>query len=307
MKFERSLSHVIVMIMMIMPIDIVAHPSWGIAVDQSGVVYFVDVLHHGGTLWKYDWRNERQEALFSGDFHAHSLQMVGDELYIGVNVWKEGEIEGSGHNYLFRYNINTRELDTLEFSSDYDRFYGGNVLFDADDQLAYYPMNKTLRVFDLKSERTSVVNPHLFERLSTTGFDHQERVWATDSYAHSGSLYFLNGSGQWELYARNLIDPHPENPVYAERSHYLLYGFCFNQDNHPVITESATRSVWEIKPNGKKKLIYISPENHFPCGVFFWNNKYIVMEVGYIKGKGHVGPYIVTLAGNRMIRTELKY
>jgi hypothetical protein len=285
-----------------------AHPSWGLVVDSKGLIYFVDVLHNNGTLWCFDPDERKLKALIRGNFHAHSLQIdAADNLYIGTQLWIEGEIMGDGQNYLFRYNIPTQQLDTLVYSEDYDRFFGGNVLVDASGSCVFYPHKNELRVHDIAHGSTKPALDHQFDRFSTMRSDKNGNIWISDSFADDGSIYSWHPDRGLKQVAGKLFLKTPTQPVYSERNHWLIYGMDFSPKGNLVYCESAYRSVHEILPNGKRKVLYQSPEHYFPTGVFFAHKKMYVMEVGYHPKSGHSGPRIILVAGKRQIKYELVY
>ena len=285
-----------------------AHPSWGLVVDSKGVVYFVDVLHHNGTLWKYNPQSKILKALVQGDFHAHTLQIdENDILFIGVQLWKEGEIMGDGHNYLFRYNTKNDKLDTLIFSTSYKRYFGGNVVYNQAKGEVYFPHEKKLHVHHMCTNKSKVLMDHTFQRFSSFTYDKNRSLWIADSYAQKGSLYKWTEKDGLKLYANHLVSETPENPPFSEKNHWLIYGITFSKIGNPIICISGERRLCEILPNGDTNLIYQSPENFFPTGVFNKNSRLYIMEVGFIKGKGHVGPSILIQNGNEFIHHNLKY
>ncbi len=285
-----------------------AHPSWGMVVDSKGLIYFVDVLHHNGTLWRFDPDSRDLRALIKGNFHAHSLQIDdADNLYIGTQLWIDGEIMGDGQNCLIRYQTKNGHIDTLLYSEDYDVFFGGNVLYDNQESKVYYPHENKLRVRNLKSRETRLALDHQFERLCTTTYGPQGELWISDAYANEGSIYSWKEGSELKQIHCHVFAKEPEAPVYKERSHSLIYGMTVSPKGNVVYCESAHRAVHEVRSNGRDKILYQSPEHYFPTGIFFANKKMYVMEVGFIPGKGHVGPNLLIVAGNKKIKYELEF
>lgn len=285
-----------------------AHPSWGLVVDSKGLIYFVDILHDGGTLWQYNPNTKHLKSLIKGHFHAHSLQIDDeDNLYIGVNLWIQDKIMGDGHNYLFKYNIKSNNLDTLLFSKKYEKYFGGNILYNPQQKVVYFPHKNKLHGYDFKLAKSFEYTQKPFQRFSTMNYDPSGNIWIADSYANNGSLYIWSQTGGLNIYADCLISQKPPHPPYKEKSHWLIYGIGFSSKGHPIICESGERQVSEILPSGKKRLIYQSPLDYFPTGVYYKNGKIYVMEVGYKKGKGHVGPNIVIITNNNASCYELAY
>lgn len=285
---------------------IFAHPSWGIVTTSDQDVYFVDVLHHNGTLWKYDPGDCTIEAIFSGNFHSHGIHIDDeDNLYIGIQLWIDGMIMGDGQNMILKYSTRTNSLDTLLYTESYYTLNGTNIYYQPEDSNYFYTHEKQIRKGNLKDKSTMIAHPHRFERISTIKNDNVERLWICDSYADGGSLYYLTPEMVLVHYAHHLIPEDPESPVYEERNHQLLYGISFTAERNPIITQSADRSVTIISPDGKKEVLYQSPPFYFPTGVTESGDYLIIMEVGFIPGKGHQGPRLVILHGQEKQVVEI--
>ncbi|MEL7534510.1 MAG: hypothetical protein AAFN10_24600, partial [Bacteroidota bacterium] len=91
----------LIKLVFLLPVIGLAHPSWGIVAAPNGDLYFVDVLHHDGSLWKLSPNGDC--SLVLRDFHAHDLQIDAQgNLWLAQMIWREGEIEGEGQHMLLR-------------------------------------------------------------------------------------------------------------------------------------------------------------------------------------------------------------
>lgn len=284
------------------------HPSWGVAVDSKGLVYYVDILHANGTLWQFDPQADKLTALMRGDFHAHGMQITNDDvLYIGIQLWKQGEIEGDGHNVFVRIDLKTFQYDTLVFSQNYARFSGTEALYDANRNRAYFVHDKLLRVFDFDNGETRVVCQKEFSRKCTMTLGPNDELYISDSEAYGGTIYQWSPHKGLRIYGKKLLNQNPEKPVHPEKRFQLFYGMDVTPSGELVYTESADRFVVTMDRKGIRNPVYQSPEHYHPSGVTYANGKYYITEVGYLSGKGHVGPNLVIVEGEEYERIEFAY
>ncbi|WP_104734952.1 NHL repeat-containing protein [Hanstruepera ponticola] len=267
-----------------------AHPSWGIVVDDNGCIYFADVMHNGdGTLWRIDPNSNELEAIFT-NFHAHQIYLKNNEIIAAIAKWRSGEIEGEGHNYLFKYEQNIKKLDTLLFTDDWDEFHG--QVFAASDDLknVYFAFNKQIHLKSLNGKTVTLL-PRKFDRISTLTTDSNNNLWITDSKYKNGTLFkWSSADGLIEI-ANNLIPQEPKNPIFDEPHHQMFYGISFDKSGNPLVTENANRSIQSINDNGDVKTVYTSELHWSPNGVYYKNGHYYIMETGY--NKKHLGPRII--------------
>ncbi|MEQ9062799.1 MAG: hypothetical protein RIE58_01390 [Vicingaceae bacterium] len=284
-----------------------SHPSWGIAVDSKGDVYFVDVMHNDGTLWKYEVKTGKTTALITGHFHAHNMQITpGDVLYIGTQIWIDGEIMGDGHNYFFKYDIKTNKLDTLIYSENYERFFGGEALYDKGLNRVFFFHDGKLRAYNLDSEKSLILSNRVFDRKCTMILGQKGDLYISDAMHDNGTIWHYKNQMGVQKIADNLIDQNPKKPVYPEKRFQLFYGMAFTADQNLIYTENANRTVVELT-GGMKKVLYQSPEKYHPTAVALYDEKYYIIEVGYLPGKGHVGPNLVVLEDDKIQRIKLGY
>ena len=270
---------------------LLAHPSWGIVVDDNGCIYFADVMHNGdGTLWRIDPESHELEAVFK-NFHAHQIYMDDSQnIFAGVAIWRTGEIEGEGHNYLFKYETQSKTLDTLLFTDDWDEYHGQNFALSKDGEGVYFTMNKQIHIKPFNGKSRPLVN-HTFGHIDTMITDYNGTLWITDSEANNGTLYRWSTSEGLVAYAQDLMPQDPEDPLFEERRHQTFYGIGFSHRELPLLTENANRSINEITEDRKSKVVYRSEPYWSPTGIYFKNGYYYIIETGY--HRQHLGPRIV--------------
>ena len=294
---------VLVLFLLLLPFFAGAHPSWGLAITPSGDLYFVDVLHHGdGTLWKLDRHGKVTPVL--RQFHSHDLFLAADgRLWLAQAIWRTGEIEGEGHNYLLRYDPNTEALDTLVFTDDWDEFYGSSIAADGSQSVLFTIGNQVFRKqFDGPTE---LLFEHRFERINTLCSDPDGGLWITDKDLQQGSLLRWTPADGLDTIATKLIPTAPSNPPFPETRFHLFYGINCQETGKIYVAESAGRQILEVDEMGRTTTFYQSESPWYPVNLVFQEGVTFVMEVGY--EKEHLGPRILRLGldGRREVLADL--
>lgn len=272
----------------------VAHPSWGIVVADDGNIYFTDVMHHtDGGLCRID-TTDYHMTVIQDDMHAHALFADSrGNLWAGIDIWRTGSIEGEGHHYLVKYDIAANKLDTLLFTDDEDYFFGNNIATDPNNNVYFTIHNKVFKN-DLQGN-TTLAFSHEFKRVNTLAIDKQGNLWITDKEQDNGSLYRWNEREGLTLWAKKLLLPDPEAPIFEEERHQIFYAIGFDADGTPLVCDNTTRKLRRITQS-KVETIYRSEEYWHPTGVYYAYGKYYVMESGY--NKKNIGPRITILDKN---------
>ncbi|WP_223032204.1 hypothetical protein [Hanstruepera marina] len=281
-----------------------SHPSWGIVVDENGCIYFADVMHNGdGTLWKLDPSTNELEAVFT-NFHAHHIYLHSpNEIIAGIAKWRSGEIEGEGHNYLFKYDTQLKKLDTLLFTDDWDEYHGQVFSMSKKLKNVYFAMNKQIHIKPLNGSAKPLFD-RKFERICTLASDVSGNLYISDANYKQGTLFKWNKSQGLVELANNLIEQNPKHPIFKEKRFQLFYGIAFSKNNYPLITESASRTIKEISNNGSSLIRYTSQKNWTPNGVYYHKDRYYIMETGY--DNQHLGPRIIITDSNFKVLKTLE-
>lgn len=282
-------------LLLLYPFSMNAHPSWAFIIDQHEKIYLVDLTEGDGTLMQINLKTEQLKVLATG-FHCHSMQLGKDgHIYAGLNIWRQGEIEGEGHNYLIRINTVNGRLDTLLFSDRYLNYFGGDIAMSQDLSNVYYTYKNHIYAKKLPNQPTLKLLDHTFKRASTIALDEKGDLWIADTREKDGTLYRWNQQKGLRTYATGLIPAKPSAPVFKDRRHHIFYGIGFNKKGDPMVTESADRKVMEISFSGQKRLIYQSPKHWHPLMAFHHNDKYYVLENGWKIPFGYQGMKIQVL------------
>ena len=272
---------------------LLSHPSWGIIVDSLENIYFVDVLHNGdGSLWKIHADHQKIEAVQTY-FHAHDIQMDHQgRVWAAIAIWRSGEIEEEGHNYLFQYHPETNQLDTILFTEDWDEFHGSVFAVSPDIDQVYFTMDNKLLAKPLDGGAAYPVIDHEFGRLNTMVIGPNGKLWITDKRQANGTLYQWSEQDGLTVFAQNLFPQIPANPIFEEVRHQLFYGIGFSFEGHPILSDNAERRLVEILGPKETRTVFQSEEKWHPSGIFTHNGKYYMLETGWEDGQGHLGPRV---------------
>lgn len=273
-----------------------SHPSWGIAVNNKGEVFFADVMHNGiGTLWKLDREGKVHKILT--DFHAHDLQFdAGDNLWVAENRWIQGIIEGEGENTLLRISP-AGKIDTVLFTDDSDQFYGGTFALSPNG--VYFTLNK--RIYHKKiNGPTSLYLDHTFKRIVTLFSDEEYNLWVTDKDHKNGTLFKYTDAEGLREYTTGLLPVEPDNPVFDEPRHQLLYGIAKDEEGSLYVAENSGRNIIRIGPDGVKSVFYTSKPPWHPIGVTFYQKTAFIMEAGF--DHTNIGPRILRRDRNGILQ-----
>ena len=285
MRLLKSL--VIILAVFFCLFDSQAHPSWGIACAPDGTIYFVDVMHNGdGTLWKIQEDGSLQKMITN--IHAHQM-VLGEngKLYVAEAIWRQGEIEDEGHNYLYEITPDGK-MDTMIFTDDWDLFFGGGFAINSASDV-YFSMNK--QVFQYGEKGANAVTPHKFKSVNTIFSDSKDRIWITDRAYKNGTIFVYTKGGGLQEVASNLIPEDPIDPPFEKPRHQMFYGISEDTDGNIYVAENGWRKIYRIDSNFETTEYYESRPPWYPVGITFDKSVPVVMEVGY--DRRHLGPRVL--------------
>jgi len=261
-------------------------PSWGIAVNNDGNVYFLDVLSNNGTLWKVDNRGKLYE-IFS-DFHAHDMEIdKNGNLWIAENLWLDGVLDGEGSHTLIKVSPEEK-IDTLINTSDADHFNGSDIAIGPDHSV--YFINKN-RIYKYGKDKSTLVLSHQFKNVKNMAFDTNGILWIADNGVANGTLYQLSTKGKLTKYVDNLMPEDPAYPLLKNKNKQFIAGISTDGQGAIYISENAGCRIIKIDPNGEKTIFYESPALWAPMNVYFYRGDAYILEIGY--NKKYKGPRII--------------
>jgi len=281
-----SLTLCISFLLILSSINSNSHPSWGIIKAKNGSIYFVDVMHNGdGTLWeiKPDGRLIAKRT----NIHAHQLSLSPEgDLFVAESIWRTGEIEGEGHNYLYKFGIDG-SVDTLLFTDDWDLFFGGSFGVNSQGQI-FFSINKHLWRYGKEGAAKHIDQE--FHGLNTLFIDSKDRIWITERDENEGTLYVYNG-GELQTVATHLIPLNPPHPAFEERRHQSFYGISEDEQGNIYVCENGWRKIYKVTPDFEVSEFYQSQFPWYPVGITFDDSYPVVMEVGYERKQ--LGPRVI--------------
>lgn len=265
-----------------------AHPSYGLVVLENGTVYFVDVLHHEGALWKYTPEQGLSRVL--DGVHSHYL-------FQDAN----GRIWGTDHDYipsretnrnsLWQLTPDEEKVNWILPTEDPSQFSGVNFVVDRQARVYFPYENQIFRRTPERSPRRFI--DHQFGRIMCLSMDEADRLFVADTERKGGSLYRVDPNGMIHLLADELKEENPVDPPFPESRFNLLFGVNLDIDGHVYVANSGSRRIWKITPEGEKKAIYHSRAPWYPMAAVEVNGLLYVMEAAYEPGVGNYGPRIV--------------
>lgn len=275
-----------------------AHPPWGMVVKDDGTVYFADVFHgNDGTLWKYSPDGSLISLL--EEFHCHTL--VGDQegnLWAGVHIWREGEIEGDGINLLLkiRENEGKVKVDTVLNTRHYSEFAASIFALRPDGKNLYFSGGNTVMLQEIDAQTTMLgtISRSFFPRINSLYCDPADNLWITDSELDNGTLFRWNPESGLTTIAKNLFPIDRKDAIFEETNHHLFSGI--NTDpafpGKVFLADNVTRSIRIIDiKSGKDSVFYHSTSPWYPLNIDFANGVPYIMEAAY--DHQHYGPGII--------------
>jgi len=254
-----------------------AHPSYGIAVDREGTIYFADIFHNGrGSVWKLD--TQMKLTLLAGDFHAHNLLLD-----------KKGRLitaSSEGGQLLIRID-GDNAIDTLFVAEKFAEFNGGNFTLSPGGKI-YFSIENYIWELQKDGSRRRISDFALgWNQLIYA--DENGKIYAPDIASDNGRLVRIAPDGSAEIIAQDLIS-RLDRPY--ERHNDILMGITKGPDGAIYIAEIAGQRIIRIDPKGEKKDFYQSEGQWFPTGITFRHGKAYILE----SNEDHsLGPQITTV------------
>jgi len=261
--------------------QLMAHPSWGLVVDQDRNIYFADIAHNGmGSVWKLT--NEGELELLLSDFHAHNVSLDHDGSIITAH--------GEGSHTLVRVKQN-RKIDTLYHTLDYKEFFGGNCTWSAKEGNVVYSLrdHKYIRALDLNGNQKNVGNYEFIWNQSvyvaTDG-----TIYATEIGRDNGCIVKIDTLGTASFIAKDLITKLDRE---KDKHNDILLGITEGCDGHIYVAETAGRRIVKILNDGHHETFYKSDQAWMPTAIDFFSGDAYILE--YKDGRQTIGPQIVKI------------
>lgn len=282
-----------------------AHPSWGIAVDHQGQVYFSDLK----TVWKIDARGGVSVFRESADRHTHEL-----------NVDEAGNVYGADNSY---------EPSTKRFFSAIWRMTPAGsfsyLLSPTDD-----PPEGTGIWRDREGNTYHATTfPGTELLLLKRGTDGRVTVLAGNSeaarsyrqgvpyslggmaFGTDGALYFTHGAnvsmiapgGALTPLARNLTIERASANRGAAGSPTQLFGITVDAQRNVFVADYGNRRVQKITPQGQTATVLSAEEHWFPTGVAARGADLYILEMGETSSHASLGTRVRKLMPDGRVLT----
>ena len=243
-------------------IPAIAHPGWGLSMDQNGNLYIPDIARNGkGTLWKLT--PDRQLIPLMKDFHCHN-----------VNVLPNGDMyaaHGENNHTLIRWSNDA--LDTIVHETNFDHFFGGNCVVSPNGNI-YFSINHHIWQ-KFPDGRIEKANDQYLEWNQAIYVDENECIYVPDIGIEEGVLYRLSPGGNAEKIATQLVS-RLERP--RDKHNDVLLGMTKDKYGNIYIAESAGQRIIQINTSGQKNTYYQSESGWYPVGICIQNETDFLTE-----------------------------
>jgi hypothetical protein len=271
-------------VLIFLSINILAHPPWGIAVDNQGQVYVSDLE----TIWKIDVQG-RQSVFRAGVSGRHTHELTIDE---GGNLYGED----------LSYKPSTQRYTTAIWKMT----PAGNLSYvlaptsnppkgmsiwrdrNGNTYLAQWNNNSDQQIFLLKRTPNGDVTTLIGSRKNADEF---RQVVLYDvggmAFGTDGSLYLTDRAniqkvtmaGEITTMARNIAAESSPNQN-GQSSNTSLMGLTVDASGNVYAADFGNRRVLKITPSGNITTLLRAEESWSPTGVAFRNGDLYILETG---------------------------
>ena len=284
-----------VAVLALCPTQVHAHPSWGIAVDAQGRVYFSDLK----TIWRIDSHRKLSVFRAEGDRHTHDLNMdEAGNLYGADNsyepatrrffsaVWK---MTSAGS---FSYLLSPTENPPNGTSIWRDR--DGNMY-----HVTNYPERELLVL-----QRTPNGSVTALAGSSNAAREYRQTVpYSAGGIAFSsdGALYFVHGANVSKITTSGTLIPLARNLVVENASEHpagatSLFGIAVDAQGNAFVADYGNRRVLKITQANQITTVIRAEEPWFPTGVAIRNGELYILEYGHTPTHTPIGTRVRKLS-----------
>ena len=295
---------ILVLCSILLPAEAEAHPSWGIAVDRQGQVYFSDLK----TVWKIDAQGRLKVFRAGGDHHTHDL-----------NIDEAGNLYGADNSYdpatqrffsaiwkmtpagSFSYLLPFTEDPPEGISIWRDR--AGNTYHATN-----YPEGQLLLLKRSPSNQLTVLagQPDAARRYRQ-GVPYSIGGMA---FGADGALYFIHGASVSKLAPNGALSSlapripleHATDNRAAGGSATQLFGITVDAQGNVYVADFGNRRVLKMRPDGHSSTLLRSGEIWYPTGVALRGDELYVLEMGQTTAYVPLGARVRKLSPDGAVR-----
>lgn len=293
--------------------DTQAHPSWGIAVDHQGQVYFSDLK----TVWKIDARGGLSVFRGSADRHTHEL-----------NVDEAGNVYGADNSYepsterFFSAIWKMTPAGSFSYllSSTDDPPEGISIWRDRDGNTYHATNHPGVELLVLKrsvdgrvtvlagnSQAASVYRQGVPYSLGGMAFGPEGALY----FVHGSNVSKVTGQGVVNALARNLTIEKASDArtgagggaAAAAASPTQLFGIAVDARGSVFVADYGNRRVLKISPEGQTSTVLRAEESWFPTGVAARGSDLYVLEMGETPSRVSLGARVRKLLPDGKVLT----
>ena len=268
----------------------VGHPSYGLVVTPDGDIFFCDVLHHEGTLWRID-RAGRLDAVLTG-VHSHFIMADAEGSVWGTDHDYLPSIDGN-RNSLWKLTEDLSKVVVIPPTTDPRQFSGVNFVVDSRGTVFFAHDHQLYVRGDSVAPRLFI--PEKFGRITSLQIDRDDMMYVVDTDRGHGSVFMVSPGGEVDLTADSLREARPLNPPFEDPVYHLLYAAHVDPDGVIYLADSGSRRVLRIAPESPVSTVYRSDPPWWPVAYVTQGGSAYVMEAGFVDGVGNQGPRIVRI------------
>ncbi|MEM7102710.1 MAG: hypothetical protein AAF502_06195 [Bacteroidota bacterium] len=274
---------------------LVGHPAWGIVLSPDGHIYFTDIFHNNGTLWKTD-KTGNQLAVVLTQHHSHDIFMDDSGAIWGTD---DDYISSTEENEIHLWKLSPKGHKKVIIPPTRAPGELGGAVFgiDASEQI-YFIFDSQL--FRRKADSApELVLDHQFGHVTSLKVGPDGNIYLADNMPNRGRIYQVTPEGVLSDFGKFLKDAPPLDPPFPEPQFDLLFGMTFDEMGDLYVTNSGGRKLVKVtspKAGGQIiSAIYRAEAPWYPVGIALDGAEKYILEVAFEAEKGNFGPRIVHL------------
>lgn len=263
----------------LLAVNVQAHPSWGIAVDPQGQVYFSDLK----TVWKIDAQGKLSRFRAADDRHTHDL-----------NIDETGNLYGADNSYEPATQRFFSAIWKMTSAGDFSYLLspietppkGTSIWRDRDGNM-YHVTNYPEREL-LVLKRTPNGSVTALVGSSNAARDYRQAVPYSVggiAFGSEGALYFVHGASVSKITTSGTLIPLVRNVVVENASGNpaggtSLFGISVDAHGNAFVADYGNRRLLKITRDNQITTVIRAEEPWFPTGVATRGGELYILEHG---------------------------
>lgn len=253
-----------------------AHPSWGIAVNEEEEIYLADVLHGGlGCVWKIS--SSGQAAMVLENFHCHALQ-AGSDGYI----YAAGSCEEQGREWQTVVRIAPGgRCEELFRVAEWEEFFAGLFGVDRFGNF-FFAHNKQVWQRSPKG-RVRAYSNHRFEWVNNLAAAPDGTIYIVVKDKKGGTLYCIEPDGKTDVITSGIMATPADTAHCTDAHDRRILGMELGREGNVYLASNCGRQILKLSPSGEQEVFYKSKGGWYPLGLTFHNGMAYIIEVKHEK------------------------